>query len=116
MKEDNFDQLIKQKLENISLEPLQEDAWSLFESNNPDFNDVGSNDDSEDAHFDQIIKHNLQQITSTYNADHWKLMKARLALRDERMANVISSKIMEIAAILLLVFTFANWNEWLEEG
>lgn len=116
MKEDNFDQLIKQKLENIPLEPLHEDAWSLFESNNPDFNDFGKYDDNADADFDQIIKHNLQQITSTYHADHWKLMKARLALRDERLVNVISSKIMEIAAILLLVFTFANWNEWLEEN
>lgn len=115
MSKDSFDKLIKDKLVDFSAHQGDNDVWSRFESAHPDFNTPNSRQDVDDDTFDDIIRHNLKHITSSYKADHWTILKSRLALTQERNRHTFFSKLTEIAAIFCLVFTFSNWSGWLDQ-
>lgn len=111
MKEDIFDNIIKEKLDGFSAITQTDDVWSAFESSSTrkSHQDV----ESQDADFDQIIKNSLQQVVPNYRTEHWQLLKNQLKTIDERKNIVFTSKIMEFAAIFLIVLTFFNWSAWM---
>ena len=114
MSKDSFDKLIKDKMADFSAHQEDNDVWSRFESAHPDLNTTSQSTDIDDDIFDDIIRHNLRHFTSTYKSDHWKILKARMALTQERNSHTYISKLTEIAAIFLLVFSFSNWSGWLD--
>lgn len=112
MKEDIFDNIIKEKLDNLPTAPKTDGAWSAFESSAI----FSQSKAEEDAAFDQKIKDSLQQIKPTFQNHHWQLLKSQLKTIEERKNSVFISKILEFAAIFLIVFTFFNWSGWMDSN
>jgi len=101
MKEDIFDNIIKEKMKGFAPGPGTDDVWSVFE-NSP----IHKNQETIDDEFDKIIRSSLMNALPKDRGNHWQLMKSQLKTIEERKNTVVISKIMEFAAIFLIVFTF----------
>jgi hypothetical protein len=114
MKEDIFDNIIKDKLDGFTAIPKTDDVWSAFESSAVRINQ--KNEATDTSNFDQIIKNSLQNVVPAYRAEHWQILKSQLKTIEDRKNTVFISKIMEFAAIFLIVFTFFHWSGWIDNS
>ncbi|MFZ1750678.1 MAG: hypothetical protein WAU01_10815 [Saprospiraceae bacterium] len=103
MKEDKFDEIIKKKMDDLL--PMKEtDVWSSFvdkldQSDRPSV-------ETADKIFDTKIKAASEGNRPKYNSNHWYLLKEQLTMIEERKNTIFISKVLEFAAVFLIVFTF----------
>lgn len=102
MTNNKFDQLIRDKLSEVS--PSAEgEAWSAFETaKSKHDNDQHASDDA----FDSMVREGLKAARPGFNRDHWREMKYLLGVISERKQTILVSRIFECAVILLLVISF----------
>ena len=111
MNNNNFDDIIKQKMQ--SLTPAGDrDVWADFEKKQQIKTD--SSPASDDIAFDQLLTKKISHQKVSYNAHHWQLMKMHLKVIEERKNTVFVTKILEFAAIFLIVFTFFHVSDFIE--
>ena len=101
-KNNNFDRLIKQKLENIQPD-VEQDSWALFEQQ-LDASEAGR-PIREDQAFDEFVFSKLHQMEADYQPGNWKLMAARLDEEFSFAGKLIRYKAMELSLLLLFFFT-----------
>ena len=102
MNDKRFDDVIKDKLEQ-HIPPGDSDVWSSFESKL----DTHQTQQQESA-FDDNVKKHLLSHRPPYNSEHWRLMKTEITTIEERKNTVFITKILELAAIFLIVFTITQ--------
>ena len=101
----NFDNIIREKLDHIS-PPSTNDGWLLFEkrlASETDFDQLTG-----DIGFDNQIKVEVNSINPSFKENHWELLKNQLATIEQRLHSILVSKLMELAGVLLIVFTFSQ--------
>ena len=102
MNNKRFDDVIKDKLEHHT-PPGDSDVWSSFESK-LDTHQTQHHEGS----FDENVKKHLLSHRPPYNSEHWRLMKTEITTIEERKNTVFVTKILELAAIFLIVFTITQ--------
>ena len=102
MNDKKFDNIIKGKLDHLSPSERQ-DIWSSLESKL----DIVQPVQTDDA-FDNTVKSHLQSHKPHYKSEHWRMLKTELMTIDARKNTVFISKILELAAIFLIVFTITK--------
>lgn len=113
MMSENFDDIIKDKLDKIS-SPIGGDEWSLFEKRmqaDADFEHL-----DQEMNFDKQVKEKLSQhVHTSLRSRHWQILKEQLLVIEQRKQTVTIAKIMEVVAVLLIICTFihlgGNTNE-----
>jgi len=104
MNEKKFDDIIKGKIDNL-ITGNSNESWAAFESK---WDAANSNSDSENQAFDSLIKNKMVKHHQPYNTGHWLQMKEHLKIIEERKNTIFVTKILEFAAIFLIVFTFSH--------
>lgn len=100
-----FDEIIKKKLED--LQPEGNPAhWSLLEEQ-LDAEAVGR-PEPEDHAVDATLFQKLHKLEVPYQPSHWSLMVERIGLEFQLRGQIIRYKLLELALMLLLIFTFYN--------
>ncbi|HKK77376.1 MAG TPA: hypothetical protein VJ953_20020, partial [Saprospiraceae bacterium] len=104
MKDNTFDQLLKQKLEQLTA-PKPEDAWEAFEQK-LDASEPGV-PQPEDTLIDQIVFDKLHQYEAVRPNSGWHLLRHRMNTRTATTYRVASWKTAEavILSLLLLLVT-----------
>ena len=102
MNDKKFDNIIKGKLDHLSPSERQ-DIWSSLESKL----DIIQPVQTDDA-FDDTVKSHLQSHKPHYKSEHWRMLKTELVTIETRKNTVFISKILELAAIFLIVFTITQ--------
>lgn len=108
MKEKEFDDIIKSKLNRFVPEDSSAGAWENFETSRQ-----GASMSS-DEDFDQIIKSKIIEVRTEYRPIHWRHIKNQLKLIQERKNTIYISKSLELIAITLIVFTFIHWAHYID--
>ncbi len=113
MNEKRFDDIVKGKLNDLTPKGDQ-DVWTFFEAK---LDKVDNLNDESNQIFDTIVKEQLLTNHPTYKSEHWRQLKSELKTIEERKNTVFVSKILELAAIFLIFFTFIQWSDgFLEES
>lgn len=102
MKGENFDKIIKQKLQQLGTDASASD-WKVFES-------MLDEDQGMDSDFDQMISEELNGLKDTYQSQHWEQLHAILELQQERNNTIIGYKIIEFSMFFLLLLSAANFG------
>lgn len=110
MNGDQFDDLLKNKLESIST-PLGVDTWSRFEKILDA--DADLHLDNEDPSFDKTIKQKISTNHHVGKDTQWQILKEKLNNIKHRKDSIYLSKVMELVAIFLIVFTLTNINGYI---
>jgi len=110
MTEKKFDDIIKNKLKDLS---AQADAgsWSAFESKLSHIDEVTSDSTQE---FDNTIKEKVLENKPSYKSEHWQLLKKELKGIEERKNGIYLCKVMEFFVVFLIVITMINITGGLE--
>ncbi len=110
MNKDQFDDIIKDKLESVST-PLGNDTWSQFEKI---LNaDADLHQDVDDKVFDSTVKEKLSSNHLAGKDTQWNILKEKLNNIKYRKDTIYLSKIMELAAVFLIIFTLTNFNGYI---
>lgn len=104
MNQEGFDDVIKNKLKGYHAQFPNADVWSAFEKASADIEEKNS-----EQFFDDAIRNALSEQKIALNQAHWKLLKAQLKASEERKRTVYISKILEVAAVLLIFITVLKW-------
>ena len=104
MNENNFDDLIKGKLNKLT-QMKSDSNWSSFETKLKN-SEVESN--ASDDNFDNTVKNHLLSNRPPFNSAHWRMLKEHLKTTEERKNTVYVSKALELAAIFLTVVTLIH--------
>jgi hypothetical protein len=65
--------------------------------------------DAEAAAFDQEVKDTIEHYEAPYNAGTWPILDARMIEAERTRRRLVTAKVLEIAAILIVLFTFYNF-------
>ncbi len=110
MNKDQFDDIIKDKLESVST-PLGNDTWSQFEKI---LNaDADLRQDVDDKVFDSTVKEKLSSNNLAGKDTQWNTLKEKLNNIKYRKDTIYLSKVMELAAVFLIIFTLTNINGYI---
>ena len=60
--------------------------------------------------FDQKVKGQVENYEAPYEPKTWPILADKLALAEARRTRLITAKILEVACLLLLIFTIINLN------
>lgn len=99
----SFDSRVRQQLEN-TVPSFQATHWDLMNKKLNDLSDA-------DAEFDATIREQLDKIHRTYQPKHWELMSQRIEQEFSWKAKIMRYKVVEVALMLLLLFTVFNYFE-----
>ena len=110
---DGFDQFVAQSIANLDGEQFVPMNWELME-NKLDADADSSMDNEinpeiEDIYLDAVAFDHLNNIEPPYNKEHWKIMSNRLDEEYAQRRRVIYMKVLEVAVVLLLVWTGINF-------
>lgn len=108
MNDKKFDNIIKGKLDHLSPSDGQ-DIWSSLESKLDIVQPVQTDDT-----FDDTVKSHLQSHKPHYKSEHWRMLKTELITIETRKNTVFISKILELAAIFLIVFTITQLPSYID--
>ncbi|HMR88424.1 MAG TPA: hypothetical protein PKD51_09725 [Saprospiraceae bacterium] len=110
MSKDQFDDIIKDKLESVS-SPLGADTWSAFEKI---LNaDADLHQDVDDKVFESTVKEKLSSNHLAGKDTQWNILKEKLNNIKNRKDTIYLSKAMELAAVFLIIFTLTNINGYI---
>lgn len=110
MNEKKFDDLVKGKLSDLRAEDSGGD-WNMFESK---WDAENRNTEISDEVFDEVLKNKILHIQPSLPIDHWQQLKELIKITEERKNMIFIAKVMEIAAILLIVFTFPQLSSFID--
>lgn len=105
MKDNQFDRIIRERLENLR-PPFQPGSWEQFEQQ-LDAADAGV-PEPDDQVIDEVVFQKLHRLEQPYRAVYWNAMAERLDREFVRPDEVLRFKAMELALLVLLLFTI--WN------
>lgn len=103
--EDNFDRLIKQKLENLDVDYNPSD-WERMEEKIVEQSEL--NPAIEDVYLDGIVYDTLSDVDEDFNPEHWEMMKARLEDPYAIRRRLMKYKVLEVALVVLLLVTIGR--------
>ena len=110
MSKDQFDDIIKDKLESVS-SPLGTDTWAAFEKV---LNaDADLHQEMDDKGFDSTVKEKLSSNHLAGKDTQWNILKEKLNNIKNRKDTIYLSKVMELAAVFLIIFTMTNINGYI---
>ncbi|MGB3078476.1 MAG: hypothetical protein WBB31_05305 [Saprospiraceae bacterium] len=92
-----FDENLKESFKNYDV-PGQDIGWNLIKASL----------DAADKEFDEDIRRRIAQFEPKYDPRTWPLFLQRLADSNFLRAKLIAMKIVEVAAVFLLLFTVVN--------
>ncbi|TNE51656.1 MAG: hypothetical protein EP344_16510 [Bacteroidetes bacterium] len=98
----NFDQKMKQALENLEPE-YDPNTWTMLEQRMDTL--VATEQPAPVDAVDKAVYHRLDRMEVPYEAAHWNMLKQRMLLQHMRIRKLHVAKIAEIALLLLLC-----WN------
>ncbi len=104
MTEKKFDDIVKGKLNELTPEGDQ-GGWSFFESK---LEKAENSSTFSDSDFDSAVKNQLLSSRPPFKSEHWRQLKSQLKIIEERKNTIFVSKILELAAIFLIFFTFSH--------
>jgi hypothetical protein len=104
MNQEGFDHIIKGKLEGYNIEYPKTDIWDAYEQAAAKLDEQAASESFDNAVRDALVEQNVSYISA-----HWQLMKAQLKISEERKNTVYASKVLELAAIFLIVITAMYW-------
>lgn len=81
--------------------PDVDKGWALFESQ------LDALNEELDAEFDAFVGHQLENINYPYQLSHWQKFTQQLGSIDNK-TKVVFMKVMEIAAVLLIIYQLTN--------
>lgn len=99
MKNKAFDDLIRSRMEELSASP-QLGNWPLFEARLKDEEDKVERE----AEMDELIKQKIALIHPSYTRSSWHILAEKLHKQREVTKKLLFSKIIELAAFILLLF------------
>jgi hypothetical protein len=118
MSHQDFDEQVRQSLENATSSIHPNSAWERLaqrlEDNIPDNNpsdDALTNESQSliEENFDHNIRAQIQQVnTPTYQYRHWLSLSERLDEQEERLAWIYRHKFAEFSILVLLLLAFVN--------
>ncbi len=108
MNKSSFDESIKNKLSHLPQENKVEGAWDVFKQKLDSENDTLTNSD---PLFDDIIKHKVHNYKYHPTTNSWSKFLEYKYQHIDKYRNILRIKLMEIAAVLLLLLTFVQWFE-----
>jgi hypothetical protein len=103
--ENNFDRLIKQKLEKLDVEYNPSD-WERMEEKIVEQSEL--NPAIEDVYLDGMVYDTLNDVDVQYNPAHWEMMKARLEDPYAIRRRLMKYKVLEVAFVALLLITIGR--------
>ncbi len=103
--ENNFDRLIKQKLENLEVEYNPSD-WDRMEEKIVEQSEL--NPAIEDVYLDGMVYDTLNDVNVQYNPAHWEMMKNRLEDPYAIRRRLMKYKVLEVALVALLLITIGR--------
>lgn len=106
MKDKQFDQLIKEKMERLEI-PLEKGGWESFASRLEQSAEAGVPDQTEHD-FDQLIFNKLHHIEAPFNPLHWTLMHKRIQAEFGWHRILLSHKLAETTLIAVLIFAASH--------
>ncbi len=102
--ENNFDKFIRERMERMEV-PKDGAQWGKMEQL-LDQQAGGGTPDIEDVYLDGMVYDNLNTFEVPYEEGHWDAMRARLDDPYAIRRRVMKYKVIEVALLLLFVFTF----------
>lgn len=106
MKDKQFDQLIKEKMERLEV-PLDKGGWENFASRLDQSTEAGVPEQHE-SDFDELIFNKLHRIEAPFNPLHWTLMHKRIQAEFGWHRILLSHKIAETSLIAILIFAASH--------
>ncbi len=107
MTDQNFSEReIKEKLENLEV-PYNPESWAKLEQrlNAPFVEEIPPAVEE----VDKVVYPKIVRLETAYNEQHWKIMAARLRLIAARRKQVVSTKLLEMAIVLLILGNLPTW-------
>jgi hypothetical protein len=99
---DNFDDLFRKRMSDFEPQGAKPD-WGAFEQR------WAEKEEAETADFDRIIREKLRNVDdSSRRAQHWKRMEARLDSEFTLRGKLMRYRVLEAAAVVLLIWTVSN--------
>ncbi len=105
-KSEPFDQIIKDKLSKLHAD-YEPSTWELLEEK-LDAQEAGV-PPMEDRQWDEIIFDKLHQIEAKQRKNHWDILVHRLDSSQELQMKVFQHKAIELALLLLIIFTLGQY-------
>ncbi len=108
MSKPSFDDVVKNKIKDLPMPNEVDGAWDLFKEKLE--NEINLQPKG-DEYFDNIIKSKVFNATYTAHSSAWSKFLDYKFYSVDRYRNIVRIKIMEVAAVLLLLLTFVQWFE-----
>ena len=105
-KSEQFDQIIKDRLSKLHAD-YDPSTWELLEEK-LDAQEAGM-PPMEDRQWDEVIFNKLHQIEVKHRKNHWDILAHRLNSSQELQMRVLQHKIIELALLLLIIFTLGQY-------
>lgn len=105
MRDQNFDDLIKNKLSGLDNDTHSSD-WS-------DFEQLLDADQISDNLIDEKVSYEMNKMRSPYRHDHWNMLHDSLEFQRERNYKIIGYKIIEFSLVFLLLLSGYNFYDHL---
>jgi len=105
MRTDNFDHIIKEKLESLQGSAVNEFAWEDF-SKRLDSELGPAYDETINERLDAEVQLKMEQYSVSFKSSHWQILKEKLERQAENLRSLYLSKTFELVIFVLLVFTF----------
>ncbi len=103
---DNFDDLFRKRMSDFEPQGAKPD-WGIFEQR------WAEKEEAETAEFDRLIRERLHNLDdASRRAQHWKRMEARLDKEFTLKGKLIRYRVLEAAAVALLIWTVSNSLEY----
>ncbi len=103
MKMNEFDRIIREKLENLEPEYAPE-TWDLLEQK-MDASEAGPAVVTDEEAIDELAFAKLHQFETPYNSEHWQEFSQRLDKEAASVREVMRYKLVEVSLMLLLLLT-----------
>ncbi len=103
--EQGFDDVLRKRLE--AIDPAYQPAhWAMMANQ---LDQTASKPELEDVEFDGLAYENLSELRPPYNSAHWAIMADRLDTEYALRQRVVRYKAVELALMLLLIFTIIQY-------
>jgi hypothetical protein len=107
MKTDNFDHIIKEKLESLVDPDMSKFAWEDF-SKRLDSELGPAYEETINDRLDAEVQSKMKQYSVSFQSSHWQILKDQLERQAENLRALYVSKTFEVIIFALLLVTFAH--------
>ncbi|MCS6929001.1 MAG: hypothetical protein NZM43_05845 [Saprospiraceae bacterium] len=109
MTEQHFDQQLRKVLENLT-PPYDPLSWQSLERRLDSQMATGDSDAADPTAWDAAARQKIAALKVPYEPESWQLLTAKMHLRAQRQRFVLGMKLIEIAAILVFIWSLRVSN------